>query len=52
MIEDGGQDCFPQLYKYVNSNKLIASHTLMSHFTDDLEKLIERFYEDDVEKCA
>lgn len=56
MNEGGGQDCFPQLYKYAASNELVVSQDLMALFTEHLSKLTEWFSKyfayDDVEKFA
>ncbi|VEN39056.1 unnamed protein product, partial [Callosobruchus maculatus] len=54
--EGGDQDCFPQLYKYAGSNKLVVSQDLMALFTEHLWKLTEWFTKfcrnDDVKKFA
>lgn len=41
MNEGGGQDCFPQLYKYAASTELVVSQDLMALFTEHLSPLVD-----------
>ena len=56
MNDGGGQDCFPQLYKYATSNEVVVSQDLMALFTQHLSNLTEwfskYFVDDDLEKFS